>query len=54
MGVALEWNELPEKKASRILVYKNVDFDNKDTWSEQFDWMMDMALRMKKAFKKYL
>lgn len=42
------------KKASRILVYKTVDFDNKDTWSEQFDWMMDMAIKMKKAFKKYL
>ena len=54
MGVQLEWNELPEKKASRILVYKDVDFDNKDDWSEQFDWMIDMALKMKKAFKKYL
>ena len=54
MGVQLEWNELPEKKASRILVYKTVDFGNKDTWSEQFDWMMDMAIKMKKAFKKYL
>jgi hypothetical protein len=54
MGVQLEWNELPEKKASRILVYKTVNFDNKDTWSEQFDWMMDMAIKMKKAFKKYL
>lgn len=54
MGVELEWNELPEKKASRILVYKTVDFDNKDNWSEQFDWMMDMAMKMKTAFKKYL
>lgn len=54
MGVLLEWNELPEKKSSRILVYKTVDFDNKDTWSEQFDWMMDMAIKMKKAFKNYL
>lgn len=54
MGVQLEWNELPEKKASRILVYKEVDFDNKDNWSMQFEWMMDMALKMKKAFKKYL
>lgn len=54
MGVSLEWNELPNKKASRILVYKDVDFDNKDSWSEQFDWMMDIALKMKKTFKKYL
>ena len=51
---SLSGNELPEKKASRILTYKTVDFDNKDTWSEQFDWMMDMAIKMKKAFKKYL
>ena len=54
IGVELEWNELPEKKASRILVYKDVDFDDKDSWSEHFDWMMDMAMKMKKAFKKYL
>lgn len=54
MGVQLEWNELPEKKASRILVCKDVDFDNKEKWSEQFDWMLDMAMKMKKAFKKYL
>ena len=54
MGVQLEWNELPEKKASRIIVYKEVDFDNKDNWAEQFEWLLDMALRMKKAFKKYL
>ena len=54
MGIQLEWNELPEKKASRILVHKTVDFDNRDDWTEQFDWMMDMALKMKRAFKKYL
>lgn len=54
MGVELEWNELPEKKASRILVYKDVDFKDKDNWPEQFEWMMDMAIKMKKAFKKYL
>lgn len=54
MGVKLEWYELPEKKASRILIWKTVDFENKDSWFEQFDWMMDMAIRMKKAFKKYI
>ncbi len=54
IGVKLEWYELPEKKASRILIWKTVDFENKDSWFEQFDWMMDMAIRMKKAFKKYI
>ena len=54
VGASLEWNELPDKKASRILVWKTVDFENKENWREQFDWMMDMALKLKKAFKKYL
>ena len=53
MGVSLEWNELPNKKASRILIYKDVDFDNKDQWSEQFDWMMDMAIKMKKPLLSF-
>jgi len=54
MGKTLEWNELPEKKASRIIAYADTDFDNKDEWTNQFDWIMDMAVKMKKTFKKYL
>lgn len=54
MDMQLEWNELPEKKASRIIAYKTVNFENKDNWPEQFDWMVDVAMKMKKAFKKYL
>ena len=54
MGMELDWRELPDKKASRIIVSHPADFDNKDRWPEQFDWMMDMAIKMKKAFKKYM
>lgn len=54
MGVQLDWNELPEKKASRIYASATVDFDDKEMWNTQFDWMIDTALKMKKAFKKYL
>ncbi len=54
MGMPLDWRELPEKKASRILVIHDADFDNKDKWPEQFDWAMDTAMKMKKAFRKYL
>ena len=39
--------EFAKEKASRILVYKDVNFDNKDNWTEQFEWLMDMALKMK-------
>lgn len=54
IGVILEWNELPEKKASRIIAYKTVDFENKADWNNQFEWVADMAVKMKKAIKKYL
>lgn len=54
IGFALEWKELPEKKASRIIIEKAVDLANKDMWNQQFEWIMDTCLKMKKAFKKYL
>lgn len=50
----LDWRELPDKKASRILISHPADFDNKNEWSEQFDWVIDTALKIKIAFKKYL
>lgn len=54
IGFSLEWRELPNKKASRILTMKKVDFDNKEKWNEQFDWIMDVAIKMKEVFKEYL
>lgn len=54
MGISLDWRELPERKASRILVEKSVELENKDKWNEQFDYIMDICLKMRKAFKKFL
>ena len=54
MGMELEWLELPNKKASRILVKKEVDFDDSAQWNEQFEWLIDVMLKMKKVFKKYI
>lgn len=54
MGLHFDWRELPERKASRIIFEKAVNFDNKDKWLEQFDWIMDVCLKIKKIFKKYL
>ena len=54
MGLKLDWRELQGKKASRILVTNYADFNNKNKWAEQFDWAMDVALKMKKSFKKRL
>lgn len=54
-GLKFEWLPLPDKKASRAYVSKgDVDFEDKSTWEESFDWIMDKMLRMKKAFSRYI
>jgi len=50
-GVKLDWRELPERKASRILYETNVDFKNKNKWQEQFDWIVEYGVKISKAFK---
>lgn len=54
MGIPLDWRDLPERKASRIIVEKTVELENKEKWNEQFSYIMDICLKMKKAFKKHL
>lgn len=54
MEMELEWKELTERKASRILIEKTVDLDDRATWPEQFDYIMDTCIKMKRAFKRYL
>jgi len=51
---ALDWRALPDKKASRIIVEKSFNLDDKDQWPEQFNWIVNTTLKMKTAFKKYL
>lgn len=54
IGYALDWRELPEKKASRIKLAKRVDFEKRSEWFNQFDWLMDVLIKFKKAFKKLI
>mgnify|MGYP005875436091 FL=1 len=54
MGFALDWRELPERKASRIIVEKDVKFDDQNAWPQQFEYIMDVCMKMKKAFGKYI
>lgn len=53
-GFPLDWRELPDKKASRILIEKDVNLLAESEWPSQFDWVMDTMIKMKKAFKKRL
>lgn len=47
----LDWRELPEKKASRILIEKKVNLKDKNQWKNQFEWMKEMGIKFYKAFK---
>ena len=50
-GLSFDWRELPNRKASRIIISKDVSFDDRTQWPEQFDWLIDVMLKMKRAFK---
>ncbi len=49
-GVEYEWKELPEKKASRIIIEEPFDLRNQGEWPKQFDWIIGQMLKMKSAF----
>lgn len=53
-GLSFNWREMPERKASRIVIEKSVNFEDTGQWNAQFDWVIDVMLRMKKVFKKYI
>ena len=53
-GLSFDWRELPERKASRIVLEKSVSLSDRSQWSEQFDWLIDVMLKMKAVFKKYI
>ena len=54
VGEELDWRELPERKASRILIKRNANLTDEQEWPQQFEWVMDKLVKMKKAFKKYI
>lgn len=53
-GLVFDWRELPDRKASRIVLSKSVDLNDKKQWDKQFEWLVDVMIKMKKAFKKYI
>ena len=53
-GLTFDWRELPNRKASRIILVNTADIKNRNEWQTQFDWIMDVLMRMKKVFKKYI
>jgi hypothetical protein len=53
-GLKFSWRELPERKASRIVIEKATNLRDNSQWLIQFEWLIDVMVKMKKTFKKYL
>lgn len=49
----LEWQELENKIASRIMVSRDADLNNEDEWETYFRWLLEKAEKMAKEFSKH-
>jgi hypothetical protein len=54
LGYKLNWQELPNRKASRIIVTKSADFLDESKQDELVQWIVERADEFTKVFKKYL
>src|SRR5262249_43694127 len=51
LGYPLSWEELPNRQATRIAVYKNnVDAADRARWPEQHRWMLDRMVDFRRVF----
>lgn len=53
IGEQLEWMELPDATASRILLTYNGNPKDRSRWEEYFKWCNTTAEKFTKVFKKY-
>lgn len=53
-GLSFDWRELPDRKASRIVLEKSVQLENKNAWGSQFEWLIGVMVKMKTTFSKYI
>ena len=54
LGFNMDWQPLPDKMASRILIVQDGDYTDNTQWDSCFEWLTDKAVKLKKVFPKYL
>jgi len=54
IGGPLDWREMPNKKASRIVVFNSADGYKEDTWPEQFAWLREKLEAFDRVFRPLL
>ncbi|MBQ3401951.1 MAG: DUF4268 domain-containing protein [Synergistaceae bacterium] len=54
-GMIFDWLELPDKKGNRIRAKKSpARIDDKETWPEQFDWIMSSVISIREVFGRHI
>ncbi len=53
VGGALDWREMPDKKASRVVLLKECDPKNEMDWPQQFEWLRSKLENFDTAFRSY-
>lgn len=48
-GGALEWQDLPSRKATRIAEYLDADVTNQEEWDHYIEWLLDHQTRLRAA-----
>ena len=54
IGEKLDWREMPEKKASRIVLFYPVDPYDEVSWLTQFKWLQSKLEKFDVAFRPLL
>jgi hypothetical protein len=54
LGINLDWRELPDKKASRVIVSKELKGNNSLYSQESIEWLTQTVDLMAKVFPKYI
>jgi hypothetical protein len=54
IGMPLIWEELSDKKASRIKLESTFDYFNAENWEQMTAFMIDGMVRIEKVFREYI
>jgi hypothetical protein len=52
IGFGLDWQELPEKTASRIVIYKQADPTDEKSWPAQYKWFQETIEGFDRVFRQ--
>ncbi len=52
IGFELVWREMPEKKGSKITVYKDADTKDEESWEDQHAWLKETVEKFDRVFRE--